>query len=73
MSISKTAPVLLVTLATVLGLPGAAYAYTCDGSNCYCQGVDDCNAMYDSGHCSFGGNCYSDPDGTLFCTCVQAQ
>lgn len=61
------------TLATMLGFPGVAAAYSCDGSNCQCEGEDDCIAMFDSGHCSFGGNCYSDPNGVLVCTCAQAR
>ena len=44
--------------------------FGCDGLLCLCDGVDDCNDMFEGGDCG-DAMCFGDGAGGTWCVCIQ--
>jgi hypothetical protein len=48
-----------------------ATQFACDDLLCICDGVDDCNDMFEGGDCGPTAMCFGDGAGGTWCVCLQ--
>jgi hypothetical protein len=56
--------------AVAVADPTIKTQFACDGLVCICDGVDDCNDMFDGDDCG-DAMCFGDGAGGTWCICLQ--
>jgi hypothetical protein len=57
--------------ASAAGDPTTKTQFGCDDLLCICDGVDDCNDMFEGDDCGPTAMCFGDGAGGTWCVCLQ--